>query len=104
MLMNHNFCPIVWALMSFNWVDIIRNYRTVIIYSPWWFLRYSSVDTWLLVFQYCQRDKNKEMKKAIYLRMKWEKTEMWTISNIKDIISENNNSRHQQDINEQDRN
>ena len=44
------------------------------------------------------------MKKAIYLRMKWEKTEMWTISNIKDIISENNNSRHQQDINEQDRN
>ena len=34
MLMNHNFCPIVWALMSLNRVDIIRNYRnmTVIIY------------------------------------------------------------------------
>jgi hypothetical protein len=36
--------------------------------------------------------------------MKSEKIEMWTISNIRVIISENNNSRHQQDINEQDRN
>jgi hypothetical protein len=36
--------------------------------------------------------------------MKSEKIEMWTISNIRVIISENNNSRYQQDINEQDRN
>jgi hypothetical protein len=34
MLVNHNFFPIVWALMSLNIVDIIRNYRnmTVIIH------------------------------------------------------------------------